>query len=108
MANLTHACDAACVRDGAAELVAQVAALVRARNAIDERIAAITHRPVVAGHLGEWLAAQIFEIQLEPNAAAAGIDGRFTSGPPEGKTVNVKWYGKREGLLDMTSSELLD
>jgi hypothetical protein len=104
----TEECDAAYVRDGAAESVAQMASLVRNRNAIDERIAAITNRPVVAGHLGEWLAAQIFEVQLESSAVAKAIDGRFTRAPLAGKTVNVKWYGKREGLLDMTDSDALD
>jgi hypothetical protein len=39
---------------------------------------------------------------------AAAIDGRFRSGPLMGKTVNVKWYLKQEGLLDMTESEALD
>lgn len=96
------------MRDGAAELVTEVAELVRARNAIDEKLTAFTNRPVVAGHLGEWLAAQIFEILLEPIAVTPAIDGHFSSGPLKGKTVNVKWYGKREGMIDMTSSDVLD
>ena len=63
---------------------------------------------MASGHLGEWIAAQVFDIELEASAAAAGIDGRFRSGPLQDRTVNVKWYLKREGLLDTTSSEALD
>lgn len=76
----------------------RIAQLLHERNAIDEEIAAITHRPMTSGHLGEWLAAQIFDIQLEQTAVAAGIDGVFHSGPLQGRTVNIKWYLKREGL----------
>jgi hypothetical protein len=63
---------------------------------------------MTAGHLGEWLAARIFGIELEPTAVTAAFDGRFTSGHLQGRTVNVKWYLKREGVLDMTESETLD
>ncbi len=44
-----------------------------------------------------------------PNrATSAAIDGRFTSGPLQGCTVNVKWYLKREGTIDVTESDILD
>jgi len=85
-----------------------IAKLLRERNAIDEKIAAITQRPMVFGHLGEWIAAQVFGIKLENSAVTAAIDGRFTSGPLRGRTVNVKWYLKQEGLLDVSQSEALD
>ena len=88
--------------------VKQIAGLVRRRNEIDAAIAAITHRPPVAGHLGEWIASRVFEIELENLAVAPAIDGRFRSGPLVGQTVNVKWYGKLEGLLDMTADPALD
>ena len=96
------------MREQAPTLVPQVASLVQARNEIDAKIAAITGRPVVAGHLGEWIASQLFDIDLEVSAVAKAIDGRFTSGPLAGRSVNVKWYGKREGLLDMTEDAALD
>jgi len=86
----------------------RAAELLRNRNAIDQDIAAITGRPMTSGHLGEWIAAQIFGIELEPSAAAPGIDGCFCSGPLRGRTVNIKWYLKREGLLDTSESERLD
>jgi hypothetical protein len=56
----------------------------------------------------EWIAAQVFGIELEASAVAAGIDGRFGPGPLQGQTVNIKWYLKREGLLDTTESTALD
>ena len=42
------------------------------------------------------------------SAAAAAIDGHFRSGLLEGRTVNIKWYLNREGLLDTSESDLLD
>ncbi|MBB5786375.1 hypothetical protein [Jiangella mangrovi] len=82
--------------------------LLRRRNLIDAEIAALINRPMAAGHPGEWIAAQVFDLQLEPSATATAIDGRFRSGPLAGRSVNVKWYLKREGILDMTTSEVLD
>jgi hypothetical protein len=88
--------------------IATVADLLRWRNEIDAAIAKIIGRPMASGHLGEWIAAQIFDIALEEAAATPAFDGRFRSGPLMGKTVNIKWYLKREGLLDMTESAALD
>jgi hypothetical protein len=90
------------------EQITRLAELLKARNSIDAEIAAITGRPMTSGHLGEWIASRVFGIELEPSAAAAAIDGRFRSAPFAGMTVNVKWYLKREGLLDMSSSPALD
>jgi hypothetical protein len=39
---------------------------------------------VTAGHLGEWIASVVFDIELESSASAKGIDGRFRSGPLRG------------------------
>ena len=90
------------------DILLGLAQLLEDRNETDRKIAAIIGRPMTSGHLGEWIAAHVFDIKLEPSAAAAAIDGRFNSGPLQGRTVNVKWYLKREGILDMTASELLD
>jgi hypothetical protein len=86
----------------------QVSDLIRKRNAIDTHIGAVIGRPALAGHLGEWVASRIFDIQLENSASAKVIDGRFRSGPLAGRTVNIKAYGKREGLLDTTDDLRLD
>lgn len=91
-----------------ASSLARAAALLCERNAIDAELAGLINRPMTSGHLGEWIAAQVFDIELEASAVAAGIDGRFRSGPLQGRTVNIKWYLKREGLLDTTDSTALD
>ncbi len=88
--------------------LARAAALLRERNLIDAELAKLIQRPMTSGHLGEWIAAQVFDIELEASAVAAGIDGRFRSGPLQGRTVNIKWYLKREGMLDTTESTALD
>jgi hypothetical protein len=79
----------------AEEDLRKIASLLRERNVIDEKIAAVIHRPMTAGHLGEWIASQVFDIELATSAVAAAIDGRFRAGPLQGHTVNVKWYLKR-------------
>ena len=85
----------------------QLALLLARRNAIDEEIAALD-RPAIRGHVGEWIAQEIFEVTLEKSATRKGFDGRFTDGPLAGKTVNVKWYGKRAGLLDINPDGIPD
>jgi hypothetical protein len=99
------ACEAAGVAD---DQVSHIAKLLGQRNDIDDAIAAVIQRPMAAGHLGEWIAAQVFGIELEQSAATAAIDGHFSFGPLRGCTVNVKWYLKQEGLLDMSESSALD
>lgn len=86
----------------------KLAELIRARNALHEEISAIIGRPALMGHVGEFVASQIFNIQLEESAAAKGMDGRFTAGPLAGKTVNIKWYAKHEGVLDVQPDALPD
>jgi len=60
--------------------LAELALLLRKRNAIDAEIAQVIQRPMTSGHAGEWIAAQVFDIELESNAAMAAYDGHFRSG----------------------------
>src|SRR5437762_1510379 len=64
--------------------------LLRERNEIDKGLAALIGRPPTVGALGEYVAAAIFDIQLESSAVSRGIDGRFGSGPLAGRTVDIK------------------
>jgi hypothetical protein len=105
---LEHADAHATLPDVNDEHLKRIAELLRERNAVDAEIAAIMHRPMTSGHLGEWIASQVFDIELEPTATATAIDGRFRSGPLQSRTVNIKWYLKREGLLDMSEPDQLD
>jgi hypothetical protein len=90
------------------ETLTQLAALIHERNALEERITAITHRPAAIGHLGEFIAAQIFQIELVHSASQKSIDGYFKAGLLAGASVNIKWYAKGESLLDITPAALPD
>lgn len=85
-----------------------LAELIKQRNEICRRIAAIVGRPALFGHVGEFIASNIFDIQLEESASRKAIDGYFSTGTLAGKSVNVKWYGKQESILDITSNSLPD
>lgn len=78
-----------------------LAGLVREQNAVHDRISALVGRPAQIGHVGEFIASEVFDIALQDSAVAAGLDGSFRSGPLAGRSVNIKWYGKREGALDV-------
>jgi hypothetical protein len=77
----------------------QLAALLRQYNEIGSQIAQLIGRPAQLGHVGEYIAAAIFDIRLEQSATNKAIDGHFTTGPLVGYSVNVKWYPKQENLL---------
>jgi hypothetical protein len=86
----------------------RLAELIRSRNAIDAEIAAIIGRPAEKGHTGEYVAAQIFDIALNESASNKAYDGRFSTGPLAGHSVDIKYYGKQEGILDISPGELPD
>lgn len=73
-----------------------------------KQIAAIIQRPALIGHVGEFIASRIFGIALEESASRKGIDGCFTDGQLAGQSVNIKWYTKRENILDVTPDALPD
>ena len=84
----------------------QIAELLQARNKIEFKVAKIIGRPAERGHIGEYVAGRIFDIELEESANNPGIDGYFRSGKLAGKSVNIKTYGKRESLLDIRMDNL--
>jgi hypothetical protein len=84
------------------EELENLARLIKARNKIDDEIASVIGRPPERGHVGEYVAANIFRIVLNQSAAQPGNDGYFSEGPLTGKSVNIKCYGKQEGILDIT------
>jgi hypothetical protein len=95
-------------RDTVFSELERLASLVRERNQIEEGITGIVGRPAQIGHFGEYLASVIFGINLEESATNPGYDGKFVDEPLAGKTVNVKMYGKREGILDMNEAHVPD
>lgn len=80
----------------------KLAALIRRRNAIDAEIAEVIGRPALIGHVGEYLAAEIFDITLHESAVHKGSDGYFAAGRLAGKSVNIKFYSANVGVLDIS------
>lgn len=86
----------------------RLSALIRKRNALARAITALIGRPAQLEHIGEYIAATIFHIELTKSASRKGIDGHFSDGPLKGRTVNIKWYTVLEGLLDISTCSLPD
>ena len=85
-------------------LLDELSQLVLARNAIDAIISRVINRPASTGHFGEFMAKHIFDLELSTTANNRSYDGRFLSAPLTGCSVNVKYYPKNEGLLDLHPS----
>jgi hypothetical protein len=90
------------------EELARLAALLRSRNSVDQQIAELVGRPAQIGHIGEYIAARVFDIELNQGASTRGHDGFFRSGPLAGRSVNVKWHPKHDRLLNMSPELLAD
>jgi hypothetical protein len=88
--------------------LARLAELLKRRNALECEITELIARPASIGHIGEFIASRIFNISLQHSASAKGIDGHFSDGTLKGRSVNIKWYAMREGLLDVTPEFLPD
>jgi len=86
----------------------KLASLIHERNIVSGEIATIIGRPALSRHIGEYIASKIFNIELESSATAKGIDGCFTGGTLKGRTINVKLYGKKENILDISLKNLAD
>jgi hypothetical protein len=88
----------------------RLAELIRQRNAVERKITTVIGRPVTTGHLGEFIASKIFRIRLADSASKKDIDGQFRDGPLVGRSVNIKFYPKHDGLLALspdTSSDFI-
>jgi len=85
-----------------------LASLMKQRNRIEVEGSRIIGRPFLMGHIGEYIASKIFDISLHKSAAFKGNDGLFNSGLLKGCTVNIKFYGKQERILDLCLSEVSD
>jgi hypothetical protein len=81
-----------------------LASFIKIRNVVDEEIARTIGRPAHSGHIGEFVAAAIFDIELNADAAFKAHDGRFRSGQLEDRSVNIKYGTKRDGLMNLVAS----
>jgi hypothetical protein len=80
----------------------QLAALVARRNALSTDIARLIRRPAFDGHIAEFIASEVFGIDLHGSAANKSFDGRFNKGDFAAKSVNIKWRGKNDGTLNLS------
>ena len=91
------------------EQLVQLAALIREHNAVMARISALIGRPALVGHVGEFIAAAVFDIELNPSASAKGHDGYFRAPSPlAGRSVNVKWGTVFDGGMDVSPDAEVD
>lgn len=90
------------------DLLQRLSALLKQRNAIEGQIAAIIGRPAHPGHIGEFVASRIFNIDLAESAVNKGSDGHFFTGNLAGKSVNIKKYSLSQSLLDIRPDALPD
>lgn len=88
--------------------LAHLAQLLKVRNAIDTVITSHIGRPAEWGHIGEYIAASVFGIVLHKVANHRSTDGVFLAGPQGGRSVNIKWYGALENVLDLSLTSIPD
>jgi len=85
-----------------------LASLLKSRNTIDSKISALIGRTAQANNIGEYIASIIFRITLDEAGKRRGYDGRFSSGPLAGHTVDVQWHPRHDGLLNIKLDTLPD
>ncbi|MCI0394766.1 MAG: hypothetical protein L0322_07475, partial [Chloroflexi bacterium] len=90
------------------EDLVRLAQLIKTQNTVTQEVSALIGRLALFDYVGEYIAARIFGISLETPAGRKSVDGFFAGGPLAGRPVNVKWYGRQEGLLDVPSNTLPD
>lgn len=88
------------------ESLADLAAVIAQRNDIDQAISQIIGCPAHTGHVAEFIAAAIFELDLMPTANHKHFDGTFSEGPLKNQTINVKYRGRHYGGLNMGTSQV--
>ncbi len=90
------------------EQMQRLAELVKQKNHADGKIAQVIGRPTTTGHFGEFIASEVFDIELHGSAVQKDSDGHFVSGPLAGSTVQIKFYPKNEDSLDMKAGGAQD
>lgn len=78
------------------------------RNIVCKKISDMMKKPALTGHLGEYIAKNIFEIELHTRANQKGSDGKFKKGTLSNKTVDIKFYPIRENVLDLKPPDKLE
>ena len=86
----------------------QLTELIRIKNAADSKVAELIGRPAHSGHIGEYVASRIFDIELHKGATHKASDGYFRSGPLSGSSVNIKYYFTHQRTIDLGRSVVPD
>lgn len=86
----------------------KLTSLILHRNRIEVEGSRILGRPFIIGHIGEFIASEIFDIELNASASTRGHDGYFRSGQLASKTVNIKYYSRKGYILDMCKNSAPD
>lgn len=79
----------------------RLASLIKSRNTVEGKIAALIGRSAQAGNVGEFIAASIFRISLDEPGRSTGYDGRFTHGLLAGQTVDIQWHPRHDGQINI-------
>lgn len=88
--------------------LARLAQLVRARNTVESNIANLLRCSVNLNDIGEYIAATIFGITLIPSTHHSEFAGIFAHDHLAGKTVDIQWYPRREGFMNVHSQPAPD
>lgn len=81
--------------------LSRLAELLRARNTVESNIANLLKCEVDLNIVGEQIAASVFGIRFMPTSVPGQSVGTFTRESLTGKTVDVRWYLRREGFLNI-------
>jgi hypothetical protein len=63
----------------------RLAALITEKNRLERKIAELVGRRGESGHVGEFIASLVFDIDVHESAAVKARDGYFRSGPLGGR-----------------------
>lgn len=88
--------------------LARLAQLLHARNTVESNIANLLRCSVNLSSVGEYIAATIFGITLIPSAHHSEFAGIFAHGQLAGKTVDIQWYPRREGFMNVHTQQAPD
>lgn len=80
--------------------------LIRQWNEIEAEIFELIGYPGTISNIGEYLAEQVFGVDLEKSKTQRAFDGKFTQGNLSGRTVNVKIARERERFIDWRDDAL--
>lgn len=79
----------------------RLAELLRARNTVESNLANLLGSSVNLSTVGEHIAATVFGLTRVPSIHHSGFVGTFANQPLHGKTVEVQWHSRREGILHL-------